>query len=947
MRLSRLLGPVLAVALAGVLPAQNGPRSGQWAHANSRLAPDPAVIWGKLDNGVRYALLPHRGVPGRVSLRLLVLSGSIDELPEEQGVAHFTEHMAFRGTRHFDAAGMVALFQKLGVEYGSDVNAVTSFDHTYYALEYRENDPALLREGLRWFRDIGDGINFDPTAIEFERRVILAEMRRRDSLAEREQQAALPTVLRGLQVGQRSPIGTEATINAMSRKQFLQFYERCYRPDLMVVLATGDFDPAEMKAMVTEQFAGLARSTGAPPARNEGRLDANSLRTGVYRITGVGSAETIAAVAQPPSDRPDTREAQMERQQREFVMQLLGQRLADQVPGAGGPQAHYENITRHELALASLQVPGPQWEHGVLAVDQIVRTTHAKGFDATEVDALRRRQLRFTEHMIAQLPTLDPAMHMTLLTDSIVEHTVFTGPEREMRLQAEWLEKFTAADAQRVFRGLWNLDRMAFHVGGDVGADLKPADVLKKVQQYRKDGTVYLLPRAQEKAVFAPKPWGPPGTVAERREVPGLGAVLLRLDNRVRVNLLPSRAEPGLVRAIVRVGDGLLDMPGSQPALKEFGLSTVMASGSASYPAQTIAAVIEEKFLSFGFDAAEQDAFAFRGQVAVENLETFLGVVTDFLHKPQFDPSAHKNARVQAAMQRTAQASGLGEAFRDLTDHLFLGDARFMWGSPLDYISLGVGDVRRWMEPSLARGYVEATLVGDFTEEQATALVLRTLGALAPRADTKRAEPARPVALRAPAGFKRIEFAGELNIGLATATWPVAAQLSLADEAALIVLAKVLEIRIREEVRENLGLSYSPSVKFDHQDGFGGFGLLQATTDTAPKETDRASRLMGEIADRLAREGVKEGEFAGARGILRSQVQRAFHENGFLLDLLRRAQQKPETVADIDALRGAAFDRLTREEVNAWAARILPAANARTAALVPKPFVGIFQSDKR
>ncbi len=947
MRQLRPIGLVLALVLAAELPAQPGPRSGQWAHTASKLAPDPAVVWGRLDNGVRYALLPHRGVPGRVSLRLLVLSGSVDEQPEERGIAHFTEHMAFRGTRNFKAGDMVAFFQRLGVEYGSDVNAMTSFDHTYYALEYRENDPALLRDGLRWFRDIGDGITFDPTAIEFERRVILAEMRRRDSLAEREQQASLPTVLRGLQVGQRVPIGTEASIGAMSRKQFRQFYERCYRPEFMVVLATGDFDAEAMKAMIAEQFAAMPKRPGPPPARNEGRLDANSLRTGVYRITGVGSAEAIAAVALPPSDRPDTREAQVERQQRGFVMQLLGQRLAVQVPGAGGPQAHYENITRHELALASLQVPGNQWEHGVLAVDQIVRTTHTKGFDATEVDALRRRQLRFTEHMIAQLPTLDPTLPMTLLTDSIVEHTVFVGPERDLRQQAEWLEKFTAADAQRVFRGLWNLDRMAFHVGGDVSADLKPADVLKKVQQYRRDGTVYLLPRVQEKAVFAPKPWGPPGTVEERREVPELGATLLRFANRVRVNLRPSRTEPGLVRAIVRVGDGLLDLPGTQPALKEFGLNTVMASGSAGYPAQTIAAVIEDKFISFGFDAAEQDAFAFRGQVAAENLETFLGVVTDFLHKPQFDPFAHKNARLQAAMQRTAQAAGLGEAFRDLTDHLFLGDARFMWGSPLDYISLGVGDVRRWMEPSLARGYVEATLVGDFTEEQATAILQRTLGALAPRADTKRTEPVRPVTVRAPAGFKRIEFSGELNIGLATATWPIAARLTLADEAALFVLAKVLELRIREEVRDNLGLSYSPSAKFDHQEGFGGIGLLQATTDTAPKETDRAAKLMGEIADRLAREGVSEGEFTGARGILRSQVQRAFYENGFLLDLLRRAQLRPESISDIASLRGAAFDRLTREEVNAWAARVLPADNVRTAALVPKPFVGIFQSDKR
>src|SRR5687767_14499530 len=148
-------------------PARNpepvGPRAGKWAHETPKnaVSPDPRVVWGRLDNGFRYALLPHKGVPGRVALQLVVLAGSLDERPSELGIAHYTEHMAFGGSKHFKAEDMVSLFQRLGVEYGSDVNAITTFDYTAYRLDFRENDAALMRDGLRLFRDFGDGVTFD------------------------------------------------------------------------------------------------------------------------------------------------------------------------------------------------------------------------------------------------------------------------------------------------------------------------------------------------------------------------------------------------------------------------------------------------------------------------------------------------------------------------------------------------------------------------------------------------------------------------------------------------------------------------------------------------------------------------------------------------------------------------------------------------------------------
>src|SRR4051812_36038835 len=219
-------------------PELLSPRSGKWAHEvpKQTLTPDPHVTWGRLDNGFRFALLPSKGSPGRVTLQLVVLAGSLDEKPDELGIAHNIEHLAFGGSRNFKSEDMVSLFQRLGVEYGSDVNAITTFDHTAFRLDFRENDPALLREGLRLFRDFGDGVSFPPATIEQERRVVLAELRNHHTVADQRQNASLPVVFRGLQFPNRVPGGSEAQIAKFTRDQFLKFYQRCYRSDLMVLV---------------------------------------------------------------------------------------------------------------------------------------------------------------------------------------------------------------------------------------------------------------------------------------------------------------------------------------------------------------------------------------------------------------------------------------------------------------------------------------------------------------------------------------------------------------------------------------------------------------------------------------------------------------------------------------------------------------------------------------
>ena len=225
-----------------------------WPHEGSDLRPDQAVTWGSLENGFRYALLPNAEPPGRITLRLWVGSGSLQEADDQQGLAHFLEHMAFNGTKHVAAGEMVEYFQRLGRSVGPDVNAHTSFEETVYKLDLPGNSPELLRDGLRLLRDYADRMLFEPEELDKERGIILNEMRLRDSVDYRTTKAAVAFAWPESRIPERGPIGTEEVIKTAPRERFLDFDRTWYRPERTVLVAVGAVDGEDLAAAIREHF---------------------------------------------------------------------------------------------------------------------------------------------------------------------------------------------------------------------------------------------------------------------------------------------------------------------------------------------------------------------------------------------------------------------------------------------------------------------------------------------------------------------------------------------------------------------------------------------------------------------------------------------------------------------------------------------------------------------
>lgn len=222
---------------------------------NALLPIDPNVRMDTLANGMRYYIKHNTKPENRAELRLVVDAGSMQEDADQLGLAHFIEHMAFNGSKHFEKNELVDYLESVGTRFGPDLNAYTSFDETVYMLQARTDSLEQLEKGLLILEDWASTVRFDPEEIDKERGVVISEWRSRLSPDQRLQQQYFPILYQGSRYAERLPIGDPEIIQNADEATIKRFYEDWYRPDLMAVVAVGDFDLDWMENQIKSRFS--------------------------------------------------------------------------------------------------------------------------------------------------------------------------------------------------------------------------------------------------------------------------------------------------------------------------------------------------------------------------------------------------------------------------------------------------------------------------------------------------------------------------------------------------------------------------------------------------------------------------------------------------------------------------------------------------------------------
>jgi zinc protease len=358
---------------------------------------DEAIVRGELENGMKYYILANERPADKAELRLIVNAGSVLEDEDQRGLAHFLEHMAFNGTELYPRNELIAFLQEIGMEFGPDINAYTSFDETVYMLSVPTDREGLLDQGLEVLEQWAFHMTIDEEEVVKERGVVLEEWRLGRGANQRILDKILPELFEGSRYAVRLPIGLEEIIVSADVPRLRRFYEDWYRPDLMAVVAVGDFDPADIEARIIDRFSPY---TNPEPVRDRPLYEVPRREEPGYEFVTDPEA-TVTAVEILNSYQPiavESREDYRDVLVEILFYQMINQRLGEITQRADPPfltasayQLNYTRWTAHSGITALVRPDGIR--QGLEAIADEYARIAQHGFLQSELDRSRTNLL--------------------------------------------------------------------------------------------------------------------------------------------------------------------------------------------------------------------------------------------------------------------------------------------------------------------------------------------------------------------------------------------------------------------------------------------------------------------------------------------------------------------------------------------------------------------------
>jgi len=943
-----LLSGVLALlclpALAGETIAPE-----PWPQAASDIAPDPAARYGVMPNGMRYVILPNHMPKGQVSLRFRIAAGSFQENEHQRGLAHFLEHMAFRGSAHVPDNEAFRILERFGAGIGADSNAYTQQSETVYKIDLPKNGAAGIDTALMLMRETAGDLTLSEAAVESERAVILSEERAGDTPGARVGKDQRAFLFRNQPIGSHLPIGEVEVLKTARSADLRAFYDAYYRPERATLIVTGDIQPAMIERRIKLRFI---HWRGRGPAGGDPDFGVPEKRGLEYDGRTEPGAPTFVTLAwtRPIDPRPDIKARERDWMIVGLGLQIFNQRLDDMRLSASPPflraYASFQQLGKSaQMTALGLSTTEQGWRTGL---EQALKAWHGilvNGVTQAELDRELSNWRSRLENAAAAASTRRSSPLADELVNSLDGDTVFATPATDLALFNMLAPEATVHTVNAALRKSFAGNGPLVFLGGP-----EPMEGAERiVSEAAKAATEPQKAEAQGMESWPYTKFGPPGQVIERREEADLGITLLRFANGVRLTVKPTGFHADQILVSVNIGHGREDIaPTSAVPLWTVNSGAFLLGGYRDL------AVPEIKRLMTGKQAGVAMAFSdnglrFSGATRPQDLSVQMQMMAAYLTDPGWRPEGLELVRSQLINgfpQWQANPSGVyghhaGEMLRS-------GDPR--WHSPdlAEVQGVRYDELRQLLEPVLRSAPIEIAMVGDLTVERAIAEAAATFGALPGReAEAPVPEANRHIAFPAATPSPIIlHHKGRADQGLAVSVWPTVD--GLADPHAprvLRVLQLVLQQRLTDEFRTRLGDSYSPGSDMDSSLDFPGYGFILAYAETPEAKMGAFDETLSQIARDLREKEVSADEFERARKPRIETLLKSQQTNEYWLGTLQRAQTQPvwlevvrSTIADLQ--------RVTPAEVRALAETFLRDDRLWRLRVTPEPVKAAIEGEK-
>ncbi len=955
--------PVVTPTAIGVQPAAAAVRlvtqtqqSPALEHARTGALRDPmpvgpGVIVGQLENGLQYYIRENSEPANRAEFSLVVKVGSVVEDEDQLGLAHFLEHMAFNGTENFEKQELIDFMESIGMRMGADLNAGTSFDETRYMLQIPTDSPEVMANTFQILEDWAHGLTLDPEEIDKERGVIIEEWRLRRGAAARIQDEQFPVLLRDSRYAERSPIGTVESLETFEHEALRRFYRDWYRPDLMAVIAVGDFDRAEVEALLIEHFEGISapenpreRIEYSVPDHDETLFtiatdeELTSTSVAVYHMLALDEQETIGGY----------RQQLVEGLYNGMLNLRLGEIARNPNPPFLGAGSSKGSLVRSKGAyLLSANVPEDGIERGLEVVFTEAERVARFGFTASELERQKIDVLRGIERAYTDRANRGSASYAAEYSRAFLDDEPIPGIEYEFELYKRFIPEITLTEVNQIGSEWIRPQNRVVVVTGPEKEDLDmpSEEALLAVLTGVADMEITAYEETViDQPLLAEIPEG--STVVGTREF-AEDIVEWELGNGVRVALKPTdfREDQVLFQGFSPGGTSLASDEEWIPASS----ATVLLQGGGLGPFNTtdLRRVLTGKVASARpFISSFEEGVT--GSGSPQDLETMFQLIYMTFTAPRADPEYFEvfNTRNRAGLQNRDASPAV--AFNDAINRIMTQDAlrsRPVTVETLDHTDLG-GSLAFYQDRFEDASDFTFIFVGNIDLDVMRPLVERYLGGLP---STNRVETWRDLGERPPRGVieeivrkglepqsqTRLFFTGSIDYG------------DRSQRLGIAVMTSVLETRLREVLREELGGTYSVSVGSSFSWRPAGQYRLSISFGSDPERADELLAAVYEEIDRLKSSPPDEAE---VNDVLEAQ-RRAWETNQesnswwlsvldgryrYLLDQSDGRYPSGDVLLETLPTYGADLDALTPPRIQELARRYFDQDNRVRVTLLPE-----------
>jgi len=418
---------------------------------SEKIKNNPDVIKGKLKNGLTYYIRANRKPEKRAELRLAVNVGSIVEDDDQRGLAHFTEHMAFNGTKNFKKQEIINFLEGIGMRFGPELNAYTSFDETVYMLQLPTEKNDVLDKGFFILSDWAHNISFENSEIDKERGVIIEEWRQGRGASARIQDKQIPVILKDSHYAERLIIGKKEILENFKYDVIKRFYKDWYRPDLMAVVAVGDFDVKEVEKTIKKYFDKIPAAAKPRPRKT---YDIPEFKETLYSIEsdkelGMSSASVLYKnKSYPTVTLKDFKEDALNY----LFAGIINGRLQEAVLKADAPFLRVSiagglgYIRPLSPAQVSVVPKDNDIEKGLKAALTELERVKKFGFTQTELDRQKKEYLSNLEEGLKEKDKKESAELVSRLIENFTKGESYPGEETNFELAKLILPSITLQD---------------------------------------------------------------------------------------------------------------------------------------------------------------------------------------------------------------------------------------------------------------------------------------------------------------------------------------------------------------------------------------------------------------------------------------------------------------------------------------------------------------------